>query len=99
MLADPVTVADYFGRGFRVTALPHPSRNIEAVEKAELFRSLANATQDCRTKARYGKGEHSFELLSRIDPARVMSASPWAACFVTAVKAVTDGYGQTAPRP
>ncbi len=99
LLADRDTVAAYFGRGFRATALPHPSRQIEAIGKAELYRSLANATHGCRTKARYGKGEHSFELLSRIDPGRVMAASPWAQCFVTAVKAVMDGQGQTAPRP
>jgi hypothetical protein len=99
LLADRDTLAEYFGQGFREAVLPHPSRSIESIGKAELYRALALATHGCKTKARYGKGEHSFELLGMIDPVRVTSASSWAQCFVTAVKAEMDGYGQTARRP
>ena len=85
-LADRDTLRVFFGQGYHDGSLPPPGRNLETVAKHTTIESLKNATKDCKTKARYHKGEHSFELLARIDPAKVTAASPWAARFVTAVE-------------
>ena len=85
-LADRETLRTYFGQGYRDAALPAPTRNIETVPKDSSIDALKTATKDCKAKIRYGKGEHSFAILGRIDPAKVTAASPWAARFVTAVK-------------
>ncbi|MGH8803165.1 MAG: DUF4276 family protein [Polaromonas sp.] len=86
LLADRATLQAFFGQGFKAAALPAETQPIETIPKAEVFQSLANATKDCKTKARYGKGEHSFELLGRVDPAKVTAASPWAHRFVGDLK-------------
>ena len=85
-LADRTTLQAFFGQGFKVAALPAVARPIESIPKAEVYQSLASATKVCKTKARYGKGEHSFDLLGRIEPAKVMVASPWADRFVSELK-------------
>ncbi len=43
-------------------------------------------TKNCKTKAKYGKGEHSFKILATIDSQRVVNASPWAKRFVDETK-------------
>lgn len=85
-LADRNTLQSFFGQGFSATALPAAANKIETIAKKQIFDSLANATKDCKTKAEYGKGEHSFKLLSLIDPAKVTVASPWAGRFVDNLK-------------
>lgn len=72
--ADPESLASYFGNGFRRSSLSRRA-NIEDVPKAELASGLEAATGDT-VKGRYSKGEHSFGILSRIDPAKVSMASP-----------------------
>lgn len=72
--ADPDALATYFGKGFRSASLSRRS-NIEEISKAELNRGLEQATRNT-PKGRYSKGEHSFEILARIDPAKVSAASP-----------------------
>ncbi len=84
LIADRQTLAAYFGKDFRDSALPPPGRDIESVPKADLFKALASATQNC--KAQYGKGQNSFDILSQIDPAKVTAASKRAAAFVASVK-------------
>jgi hypothetical protein len=81
-LADRTVLAKFFGQGFNENALPSPDRPIEQVEKNELLDSLARATKTCKTKSSYGKGEHSFQILALIDPARVSGASFWAKRFL-----------------
>ena len=76
-LADKEALARYFGQGFNPKALPD-NQNIEKVAKKKVFDGLKNATRQCQPKGEYGKGRHSFELLSEIDPAKVMVASPHA---------------------
>lgn len=83
-LADRETLKTFFGQGFRENALPATSRPIEDVAKEDVYSALKQATRDCETP--YGKGEHSFKLLERIDPAKVMAASPWAQRFVDELK-------------
>lgn len=85
-LADRETIKKFFGQGFKENGLPAAARAIESVSKEQVYQSLANSTNDCKTKAKYGKGDHSFKILKLIDPATVTTASPWAARFVTQMK-------------
>lgn len=85
-LADPATLAAFFGAGFNLKKLPNPANSIESIAKPVVYKALSDATANCKTKARYGKGEHSFKLLAAIDPARVCAASPWAQRFVDIMK-------------
>ena len=82
ILVDRKSIAAFFGTGFRENALPSDKKPPESVGKVEALAGLENATRDCRTKGRYGKGEHSFELLSMIDSRKVIASCPWAARFV-----------------
>ena len=72
--ADKDTVAEYFGQEFRLAALS-PRGDIENIPKADLFSGLRQATGCCQ-KGEYSKGGHSFQILARIDPARIRAASP-----------------------
>jgi hypothetical protein len=85
-LADREALKTFFGQGFNENALPSIQRQIETVEKIDIYQSLENATKGCKIKAKYGKGEHSFKLLAVIDPAVVVLASKWAKRFVDEVK-------------
>ncbi|WP_265282422.1 DUF4276 family protein [Verminephrobacter aporrectodeae] len=84
-LADRTTLKNFFGQGFKENKLP-AHRSIEQVAKNEVYSALAYATQGCKTKAPYGKSEHSFKLLAEVDPGRITAASPWAKRFVDALK-------------
>jgi hypothetical protein len=86
-LADRDTLRRFFGQGFNERALPASDGTIEPIAKADVYQSLKEASRACKTKASYGKGEHSFKLLGLIDPTKVTAASPWAQRFITAVKA------------
>ncbi|MBF0462064.1 MAG: DUF4276 family protein [Magnetococcales bacterium] len=87
-LADRETLHVFFGQGYEVKKLPAVGNPIESVAKETLYKALADATRHCKTKAPYGKGEHSFQLLAKIDPAKVTAVSPWAARFMTTLKQV-----------
>lgn len=82
LLADREVLSSFFGQGFKPAALPAVSRPLEGLDKPLLYQALAQATSDCKTKATYGKGDHSFKLLALIDPAKVFRASPWAQRFI-----------------
>ncbi len=86
LLTDRATLQAFFGQGFKVTQLPAAGECIETRPKKEVYDAFARATGDCKTKAPYGKGEHSFKLLARIDPGKVTAASPWALRFVEQLK-------------
>jgi hypothetical protein len=59
-----------------------PTRtNVEDISKAELNRSLKRATSKTQ-KGEYNKGSHSFQLISKLDPQLIISASPHAADFI-----------------
>ncbi len=72
--ADRDTLREYYGQGFRLAALSQRN-DIEDIPKADLFSGMRRATRDCQ-KGEYSKGEHSFQILARIDPTRVRAASP-----------------------
>ena len=77
-LADRETLSALFGNGFRPSALPGRAA-IERIPKKDIFAGLENAARDCRTRRGYRKGRDSFEILARLDPKRVATASPHAA--------------------
>ncbi len=74
-LADAQALAAYFGQGFDPKALPADTRDVESFAKTDVYRALEHATQNCKTKGAYGKGQHSFDLLGRIDPVKVKASS------------------------
>ena len=87
LLADLQTLQTFFNPGFNAKALPAPSRPIESMDTETLYHALKSATANCKTKAEFGKAEHSFKLLARIDPQKVAAASGWADRFLAEVKA------------
>jgi hypothetical protein len=78
-LADPEALAAYYGQGFRDGALPR-HKDVERVAKADLNEALERATKDSKKKGRYQKS-HGFELIGKVDPAKVRRASRHAARF------------------
>lgn len=85
-LADRAALKAFFGQGFKENQLPAVANSVEQVAKIQVYEALAIATKECKTKAQYGKGEHSFKLLAEISPAIVVAASPWAKRFVDELK-------------
>lgn len=83
-VADWPTAEMFFGQGF--DSSKKPSGSIEDVEKSDIFNALELASKNCKTKAPYGKGAHSFKLLALIKPDVVMAASPWAKRFIDELK-------------
>ncbi len=75
-IADRPTLVAFFGQGFNENALP-VNPNVEEIPKQDLYAALDAASRNSQ-KGRYGKGRHSFGILSQIDPTRVTDASPWA---------------------
>lgn len=86
LLADRQVLTTFFGQGFNVNALPAPTRAIENIAKQQVYDALSGATRQCKTKAPYGKGEHSFKLLALLNPDVVISASPWGKRFIDELK-------------
>jgi hypothetical protein len=80
-LADKEALSRFFGQGFTVNTLPQ-NTNIESVSKNDIYAGMQRATSTCKTKAPYGKGEHSFRILLLIAPDKVRNASPWAKRFL-----------------
>lgn len=86
-LGDRTAVGAFFGQGFHVASLPAQERAIETVPKGEVYSTIQNATRRCKVKAPYGKGDHSFKLLARIDAQAVILASPAAKGLIDALRA------------
>ena len=84
-LADRGALHAYFGDGFRENAIP-ARPDLEGVPKATVFKALERATGSCRQS--YAKGRVSFELLARIDPARVEAACPHARALLDRLRAL-----------
>lgn len=85
-LADKDCLAAFFGPGFNANALPRNS-DVEKVAKNDVLNGLKNATRQCKRKGEYGKSRHSFDILSEIDPAKVLAASPHAERLVDHLRA------------
>jgi len=86
LLADRETLKKFFGQGFKENSLPPTTKALELIGKQQIYDILASATRECKTKGIYGKGEHSFKLLTLVDPDKVVNASPWAKRFVETLR-------------
>ena len=84
-LADRDALRAYFGDGFRENAI-RAWPDLEGVPKATVFKALKRATGSCRQS--YAKGRVSFELLARIDPARIEAACPHAVALLDKLRAL-----------
>jgi hypothetical protein len=78
---DRAVLKEFYAQGFKETALPSPTAEIENISKADLYLALEKATQRTKTKGVYGKGSHSFKLLTMLEPMVIRRASPWADRF------------------
>jgi len=73
IVADPESLATYYGKGFHAKALPR--RNVLDDEpKASLYTALESATKGTQ-KGSYGKIKHASELLKRIRPSVLVTRS------------------------
>ena len=79
-LADVDTLRSFYGQGFRPQDLPKNPK-VEEVSKQDVFDGLAQATHNTQ-KASYKKGMHSFEILEKLDPAKIRTASNHADRFM-----------------
>lgn len=86
-LADPVTLASFYGQGFRQQAI-RPNSKVEEVPKADVLSGLEQATRATQ-KESYVKASHSFEILALIDPRKVEAAAPFAKRFLKALRAAS----------
>lgn len=68
-LADKNALVRFFGQGFDISKLPE-NQNFEALDKIKLYDGLKNATKKS-SKGEYGKGQHSFKILSLLDANKV----------------------------
>ena len=82
-LADVGALEGYFGQGFRRQALPNNS-DVEKVAKRDVEKGLDDAAKRTGKKG-YRKGRDSFEILGRLDPAKVRGASGYAERFLKAL--------------
>jgi uncharacterized protein DUF4276 len=72
-LADRDALKDYYGDGFLIASIP--GGPIESVAKNDVLNALQHASRNTRTKGKYHKTIHGFDLLARIDPRKVRAAS------------------------
>ena len=80
LLADRQTLKAYFP-DMCDNALPSSDTDLESCRKKKVSDALWNATKSS-SKGRYRKGNHSFDLLSRIDPAKLKCSLPHFRRFV-----------------
>lgn len=83
-MADKQVLADYYGQGFNDNALPGQP-DVEQIPKNDVHSALVSATKDTRTKGKYHKTQHGFDLLTLIDPGKVRQASRYAERLATAL--------------
>lgn len=83
-LADVAELGKYFGSGFRPQSIAKRN-DIENIPKVDVLRQLKSASSNSK-KSAYDKGRHSFEILSRIDPEKVIRRSPFAKRLVDTLK-------------
>lgn len=70
-LADENGLSKFFGQKFDSTKLPK-SGNLENINKRMIYEALKNATKNS-SKGEYGKGSHSFKILTYLDAQKVKS--------------------------
>lgn len=83
-MADRQALADFYGSDFRSSAIPQ-WQEIEEVPKQDILSKLERATRETR-KGSYHKRRHGFAILGKLDPNKVMKASPHAKRFVESLR-------------
>ena len=83
-LADVATLERFFGSGFKSRSIAKRD-DIENVPKVDVFKQLESASRESKKRA-YHKGRHSFDILARIDPAKVLQHSRSAKRLVETLK-------------
>lgn len=73
-LGDPQRLAEVYGKGFVVGAIPK-TRDVEKVAKADLLDALKRATSGTQ-KGEYHKTRHAPQILERLDPEKVRDRAP-----------------------
>ena len=81
-MADAQALEIFFGAGFRLPAIRN---DIEDIPKQDVLRNLEAASQRSR-KGAYHKGRHSFGILARIEPEKVIQRSRFAKRLVETLK-------------
>ena len=74
IVADPETLASYYGQGFRTGSLSKAA-NLERVSKADLTRGMRGASENTQ-KGSYHKIRHASDLLERIDVNKAKNRYP-----------------------
>ena len=82
-LADTDALASFYGQDFRKQDLP-PNPNIEDIPKQGVLDGLQRATQNTK-KGGYKKGTDCYEILEKLDPAKVRRASSYADRFISSL--------------
>ena len=83
-IADPDTLAEHFGHGFKPDKL-QGNRQVEEIPKSDVRAKLAAATKESRN-GEYHKTRDGFALIGIIDPARVGKRAPHAKRFFDALR-------------
>ena len=74
LVADPDELEEFYGKGFKKSALPH-RQVLDEEPKVSLYASLEAATKGTK-KGRYGKISHASEILKRVRPGIVAARCP-----------------------
>ncbi len=73
-LADKDCLAEFYGKDFNSNSLPQ-NPNVEKIQKKDILEGLKNATRRTK-KGKYGKGNHSGEILQKIDAQKIRESAP-----------------------
>jgi Domain of unknown function (DUF4276) len=84
-LADPDALKDFYGQGFNGNKFLKPGATCETIYKHTVNEILKVATEKT-SKGKYHKGSHSGYLIGKIDPHKVIQASPKAKSFFQEVQ-------------
>ncbi len=90
LIADLDALKDFYGPKLRSDALHPKQPALESVRKEDVARALKTATKDTG-KGEYHKTRHAFDLLAKVDPAKVRArchrfAAPFFDQLAAAVK-------------
>lgn len=84
-LADPQTLAAFYGPGFNANVLPK-RQDVEQTPKSQLVDCLNQAARDTN-KPQYHKIQHACRILERLDLAKVASRASYCRRFAEQIKA------------
>lgn len=84
-LADKNALSAYYGTEFKAQAL-RQNPNIEGIVKKDVLGSLEAATKEAKSKGKYHKTKHGFDILGNIDPNKVANASPFAKDLINVLR-------------